>query len=62
MKHTDWPYIKGDKQIIALTKAYEFNKKKADKLSIELKKSNNKIKELTNKLNKLRYETEIKNN
>lgn len=28
MKHKDWPYIKGDKQIIALTKAYEYNKEK----------------------------------
>lgn len=27
MKHKDWPYIKGDKQIIALTKAYEYNKR-----------------------------------
>jgi len=49
MKYKDWPYIKGDKQILALAKAYEFNKKELDKC----KKENNKLKK--------RYETEIKN-
>lgn len=61
MKHKDWPYIKGDKQIIALTKAYEYNKREADKYKSICKQKDEKIEELTIKLEKLRYESEIKN-
>ena len=52
MKHNDWPYIKGDKQIIALTKAYEFNKSQLEKC----KKENRKLKK------KIENEQAIKNN
>ena len=46
MKHKDWPYIKGDKQIIALTKAYEYNKREADKYKSLCKQKDEKIEEL----------------
>ncbi|QDP46147.1 MAG: hypothetical protein Unbinned306contig1002_9 [Prokaryotic dsDNA virus sp.] len=43
MKHKDWPYIKGEKQIIALTKAYEYNKSQLEKCKRENKELKKKI-------------------
>ena len=44
MKHKDWPYIKGDKQVIALAKAYEFNKSQLEKCKEENKKLKEELK------------------